>query len=213
MGIVLLLLLVTPSTAGFSEQDAINQKKTAQEAATAADSELPPCEGHDHFDDVIRRFSPSGSCPKAKEFFDYTLQMSRQIRDNCRETSRWVEDRLRNTSYCSSDSGMQSALKHLSELKRKISEEEEPENITKLLDDPALNLDEFEEAKAAPGSGEWALLECRQAINIALQFRMRQRQLAKKHFAMADEALSAVCEDPKGADDYFDFLRKGEDGL
>jgi hypothetical protein len=37
--------------------------------------------------------------------------------------------------------------------------------------------------------------------------------MLQQKYLLADEALNALCEDPKGADDYLDFLRKGEDGL
>jgi hypothetical protein len=49
---------------------------------------------------------------------------------------------------------------------------------------------------------------------IAMQFRVRQRGLANRHFAEADMALESACENgAKGAAEYLDFLRYGEDGL
>jgi hypothetical protein len=217
MSLMILLTLSLASLAAFTEQDAKNQAKVAQAAAASADGELPPCEGHDHFEDVMRRLVPSSACPKAKAYFEAHLEVSRRIRDNCRETTRWAEDQLRNPEYCKTEKGQQAALKKISQLKRLSQAGEDSEDLEKaekLLDDPALAKYLDDETPPTPGKGEWAQLECVHAVKIAMQFRMRQRNLANKHFGMADNAISSVCEEgPKGAEDYLNFLRGGEDAL
>jgi hypothetical protein len=217
MSIILLLALTTPSFSAFTEQDAANQKKIAQRAATAADSELPPCEGHKHLAEAIQRLAPSsGSCPKASEALGYYLKMSRQIGDNCREMTFWAEGLLRNPSYCEREKETQAVHRGLSELKKKAVAEDPEEygKIDKLLDDPALSLTDLSEIKSAFPKSEFARGDCYFAVELAMQLRQRQRSLAMKNYGFADAALYDVCVDgPSGADDYLDFLRKGEDDL
>lgn len=211
MSFTLIILLTQLASANFSDQDAHKQKTEAQRAASAADSELPPCEGHDHLDDVVSKFMPA-SCPKTKLFYEYQLERSRKIRETCRETIRWMEEKLRYPAYCSSPPLMRANLNRLQELKTKSQGEEEPAEIDKLLDDPQLEA-WFEHGRAPPTKGEWARLECRHGLEMAMQFRSRQRALAQKHFGSANYALDAVCDEgQKAANEYLDLLRFGEDG-
>lgn len=211
----ILLLLATTCFADLTMESMAKQKKAASEAAAAAEGELPPCEGHDHLDDIVSRFAPPATCPKAREYFEYHLQFSRRIRDNCRETSRWMEDQLRQPDFCASDAGRQAAHEKLNAFKREINSEEETDKADKLLEnETGLEFYLEDTDRPRPKTGEWSRLECGQGVLLAMQFRTRQRGLANRHFGLADYALDAVCIDgPDGADNYLDFLRKGEDGL
>lgn len=213
--LILTLLIPISSLADITEEEMQTQMKAAAEAAALADSELPPCEGHDQFDDIVRRFAPPSSCPKARKYFDYHLQISQKIRDNCRVVARWMEDLLREPGFCSSDAGRQAVHKKLSAFKSEISSEEEMDKEERILENENdLNFYLEDTSAPRPKKGEWARMECVQGVRIAMQFRVRQRGLANRHFGNADEAISSVCEEgPKAAGEYLDFLRYGEDGL
>lgn len=129
MSVTLILLLTQLAYANFTEQDANKQKIEAQRAASAADSELPPCKGLDHLDDVVRKFAPA-SCPKTKQLYEFQLERGRKIRENCRVTIRWMEEKLRNPAFCSSPPFIRANLKQLQELKSRARERKNRQRST-----------------------------------------------------------------------------------
>lgn len=212
--LLLSLLVCAPAHADLTEKEMQQQMKAAKEAAAVAERELPPCEGHDYFDDVVRRLAPPSSCTKARKYFDYYLQQSQKIRDYCRQGSRWVEETLRQPAFCASEAGKLAAHKKLGAFKHGSLPDEKEEDAEASIDDPQLGYYLEDPNQTRPQKGEWARLECAQGVMLAMMFRTKQMGLLKRHFGKADMALDSVCEEgPKGADEYLDFVRKGEDGL
>jgi hypothetical protein len=87
-----------------------------------------------------------------------------------------------------------------------------PENIEKIVAAPGLGVDrDGVLEKKRTGSGEFANLECRQGVAMALTLLRWQRQLNTVHYGIASAQVWDFCEDPStGGQGYLEFIRSGE---
>lgn len=217
MGITFLtLILLLPFNSQAFTESELNERKAIltefNEASAYADSHLPPCEGHDRLSEAFSKHPPPKSCPKSRAFYESIEKFDSEIRKNCWDMSRWLEDLLRNEDLCSlqaSPNELVEAQKKLNDFRKEINRAFEEQSKDLSADDTGLEFSE--EAK---GKGEFARNECATPVILGMQFRKRQLSLGNKHYGTANMALDEACN-PNGEDkeNYLLFLRGGEDAL
>jgi len=200
--LAIFFLLPLDAEAGSWNESSLTERKRIftelNQVASTADSELPPCEGHNRVSDAALKHEPPSDCPKARAVQEHVTKLDRTIRQNCKEMSRWLEDALRDPYFCRAEA----PEKH-SEAKEKFLQFKK--EMQKDFDLP----EGIEEEGIFEDKGEFTRPECAIPATVHMQFRKKQLALANKHYGIAGGALTDACKQPEAAQDYFQYLREG----
>lgn len=180
-----------------------------QEVASEAESRLPPCEGLSRLSEAALKYEPPRSCPQSRAFYEHIVAADANLRENCRELTRWAEDLSRDSSWCTSPNQHELAIqytKRLIDFKKAAQKgfENEPDLDFESLGDGTL------EDKP---KGEFARPECEFPAIVSLQFRKWQLGIAHRHYGVLNETLDSQCTEGSTNtwDKYHRFLRGGEE--